>query len=130
MIPKVNGTCSSFGMSLVLACDFIVAREDAAFGDPHIAMGEGPIFPMGRRDSGVVPSDGSTVFVPLHMPPPIAREFLWLARQFTGKEMAEMRSNNRAVPADRLDVEMATMCDALLHHPAYALALSKRAFNR
>ena len=130
VIAKVNGLCGSFGLSLVFACDFIVAREDAVFGDPHIAMGEGGIVPMGRPDSGVVPGDGSTVFVPLHMPPPLAREFLWLARQFTGREMAEMRCINHAVPNDKLDETVKKMADALLRRPAYALALSKRAFNK
>ena len=130
VIAKVNGRCSSFGFSLVFACDFIIAREDAIFGDPHIGMGEGEHYPMGRTDSGVVPGDGSTVFLPLHMSPPVAREFLWLAKQISGADLARKDTINAAVPADKLDEAVATMAAALLRRPAYALALSKRAFNK
>ena len=86
--------------------------------------------PLGRADSGTAPGDGGTVFAPLHLPPPIAREYLWLAKQFTGAELARMGVINRAVPADHLDAAVREMCEALLRRPAYALALSKRAFNR
>jgi enoyl-CoA hydratase/carnithine racemase len=130
VIAKINGVCSSFGMSLCFACDFIVAREDAAFCDPHIGMAEGKLHPAGRPDTGVVPGDGSTVFVPLHLRPPLAREFLWLSRQFTGRELAEMNVINAAVPMAELDARADAMAEALLRRPAYALALSKRAFNR
>ena len=41
----------------------------------------------GRTDFGTVPGDGGTVFVPLHMAPCLAKEYLWLAREMTGKEL-------------------------------------------
>lgn len=130
VIAKVNGRAASFGGSMVFACDFICAAEDAPFGDPHIGMGDGVLFPMGRKDSGTAPGDGANAFVPIHMPPCIAREYLWLAKQFTGADLFRMGVINRAVPADQLDATVQKMCDDLLRRPAYALALSKRAFNK
>ena len=35
----------------------------------------------GRTDFGTVPGDGGTVFVPLHMSPCLAKEYLWLAQR-------------------------------------------------
>jgi enoyl-CoA hydratase/carnithine racemase len=130
VIAKVSGNAAGFGASFVFACDFIVVAEDAVFGDSHLGMGEGEYFPLGRPDSGTAPGDGGNVFVPLYMPPPLAREYLWLAKQFTGKELAAMHYANRAVPAEQLDEAADQLAKALLRRPAYALALSKRAFNR
>lgn len=130
VIAKVNGHASGFGASLIFACDFIIACEDAVLGDSHLGMGEGEHFPLGRPDSGTVPGDGGNVFVPLYMSPPLAREYLWLARQLTGAELARMGCINAAVPAGELDQAVQRMASALMRRPPYALALAKRAFNR
>jgi enoyl-CoA hydratase len=130
VIAKVAGHAAGFGASFVFACDFIVVAEDAVFGDSHLGMGDGEHFQLGRPDSGTAPGDGGNVFVPLYMPPPMAREYLWLAKQFTGKELAQMGCANRAVPVDKLDETAMALAQALLRRPPYALALSKRAFNR
>lgn len=130
VIAKVNGHASGFGASLIFACDFIIAFEDAVLGDSHLGMGEGKHFPLGRPDSGTAPGDGGNVFVPLYMSPPVAREYLWLARQFTGAELARMGCINAAVPATELDEAVQRMAESLIRRPPYALALAKRAFNR
>ncbi len=130
VIAKVNGHASGFGASLIFACDFIVACEDAVLGDSHLGMGEGEYFPLGRPDSGTVPGDGGNVFVPFYMSPPLAREYLWLARQLTGAELARMGCINAAVPAAELDQAVQRMAAALMRRPPYALALAKRAFNK
>src|SRR3990172_2044259 len=41
VIAKVNGHASGFGASLIFACDFIIAWEDAVLGDSHLGMGGG-----------------------------------------------------------------------------------------
>ena len=79
VIAKVNGNAIGFGSSLAFACDLIVASEDAIFCDHHLAMGKS--IQGGRTDFGTVPGDGGTVFVPLHMSPCLAKEYLWLARR-------------------------------------------------
>ena len=127
IIAKVNGPAIGFGSSLVFACDLIVAREDTVIADYHLGMGETG---FGRSDVGVVPGDGGSVFVPLHLPPAIAKEFLFLARGFTGQELAERGVINRAVPADRLDATVDELCQRLLKRSAHALAFTKRVVNR
>ncbi len=129
IIAKVNGGVKGFGSSLVFSCDFIIAREDAVFCDHHLGMGDGNP-PVGRPGAGIVPGDGGTVFVPLHMSPPLAREYLWLGKQLSGKELYQRGCINAAVPAGELDQAVDDLVAALLRRPPHALALAKRAFNR
>ena len=129
VVAKVNGAVNGFGSSLVFACDFIVARDTAVFYDHHLGMGDGTP-PAGRAGAGLVPGDGGTIFVPLHMSPPLAREYLWLGRKFTGKDLYKRGCINAAVPAKKLDAACNKLVKALLRRPPYALAFAKRAFNR
>ena len=64
------------------------------------------------------------------MPPAIAREYLWLGKQVTAKQLYDRGVINAAVPKDQLDAECDTLVDALLRRPPYALAFAKRTFNR
>ena len=129
IIAKVNGLAKGFGSSLVFACDFIVAAEDALLCDHHLGMGDGDP-PLGHAAAGIVPGDGGTAFVPLHLPPTVAREFLGLGKRFTGKELYDRGVINAAVPRASLDAEVDAMVAALLRRPPYALAMAKRAFNK
>ena len=100
VIAKVNGGVKGWGSSLVFSCDFILAREDAVFCDHHLGMGDGNP-PVGRPGAGIVPGDGGSIFVPLHMSPPLAREYLWLGKQLTGKELYRERLYQRRGPGER-----------------------------
>ena len=128
IIAKVNGHAIGFGSSLVFACDFIVACEDAIFCDHHLGMGR--TINGGRTDFGSVPGDGGTCFVPLHMAPCIAKEYLWLAREMTGRQLAAAGVINAAVPAAELDARVEAIVRALLLRTPHSLALAKRALNR
>jgi len=127
VICKVNGNAIGWGSSLVFACDFIVAREDAVICDHHLAMGE--TVQGGPTDFGVVCGDGGTGLVPLHMSPCIAKEYLWLGREMTGRDLADACIINAAVPKAELDKKVDSMAQALLRRSPHALAMSKRAVN-
>ena len=128
VIAKVNGNAIGWGSSLVFACDFILARDDAIICDHHLAMGE--TVHGGSADYGCVPGDGGTALVPLHMAPCVTKEYLWLGRQMTGAELAAARIINAAAPANALDAKVESMVQALLRRTPHSLALSKRALNR
>ena len=127
IIARVNGDAVGFGSSLVFASDFVVAVEDALVADHHLGMGD---VPYGRSDAGVVPGDGGSVFVPLALPPCLAKEYLMLGRALDARELAALGVFNRAVPKDSLDVTVAEMASALRRRPHYALAWSKRVLTR
>jgi enoyl-CoA hydratase len=128
VIAKVNGNAIGFGSSLAFACDFIVAHEDAMFCDHHLGMGK--TIQGGRDDFGTVPGDGGTCFVPLHMPPCMAKEYLWLSKEWRAAELAGAHIINAAVPATELDARVEAMAKALLERTPYSLALAKRAANK
>jgi len=132
VIAKVNGHAVGFGANLVLACDFIVAREDAIIADHHMSAGElqidGQI--VGSADHCMVTGDGGSVFAPLKMPLAMAKEYLMLARPFTAKELAGMGVVNYAMPAEELDAKTNEIVQRLLRRNAYALAMTKRILNK
>jgi enoyl-CoA hydratase/carnithine racemase len=132
VIAKVNGHAVGFGANLVLACDFIVAREDAIIADHHMSCGELIIDGKmaGSADHCMVTGDGGAVFAPLKMPLNLAKEYLMLARPFTARELAAMGVVNYAVPAPQLDAMTNDIAMRLLKRNAYALALTKRVLNK
>lgn len=127
IIAKVNGDAIGWGSSVVFSCDLIVAREDARIADHHMGMGE--VKPY-RVAAGVVPGDGGVALMPLFMSPALAKEYLMLAREYTGRELADLGIINAAVPADHLDEKVEQMVKSLLKRSAYALAWTKRIANK
>ena len=132
VIAKVNGHAVGFGANLVLACDFIIAREDAIIADHHMSAGElvidGNV--VGSAEHCMVTGDGGAVFAPLKMPMNMATEYLMLARPFTAKELAGMGVVNYAVPMAELDAKTDEIVQRLLKRNAYALAMTKRVLNK
>src|SRR3972149_525222 len=91
-VALVNGPAVGGGLSLALACDFVLAAEDAALS-----------FPFVRR--GIVPDMGALYLVPRLVGMRRALELFLSGRTFTGKEAAEMGLITRALPRDALDAE-------------------------
>ncbi|MFQ5425585.1 MAG: enoyl-CoA hydratase/isomerase family protein [Gaiellales bacterium] len=126
IVGKINGPALGFGSSLVFACDLIVAVDNASIIDIHLGMGEhegGPGF-------GVVTGDGGSSLIPLHMSPAKAKEYLMLAKAYTGQELADMNVINAAVSRDELDAYVDDIVQRLLKRSSYALAWTKRTVNR
>src|SRR5262249_51480007 len=128
IIAKVNGPAVGWGSSLVFACDFIVAREDAIICDHHLAMGE--TFRGGSTEFGCVAGDGGTAFCPMHMPPGLPKDYPCPPREMPGRGLATRGIITPAVPAAELAGKVDAMIAALLRRPPYSPALSKRALNR
>ena len=126
IIGKITGDAIGFGSSLAFGCDLIISVDDAKFADVHLAMGElgvGPRF-------GIAAGDGGASLIPLFMSPAKAKEYLFLAKTYTGRELADSGIINYAVLAAELDKVVDDMVTALLARGAYALAWTKRAANR
>ena len=140
VIAKVNGNAIGFGSTIAFACDLIVAADDAIFCDTHLAMDEredlkaqpagvDPNAPA-PPPAGIVPGDGAVSVVQAFFSPAVAKEYLMLARPFTGAELAERRAINEAVPSARLDDTLERWTERLLARSAFALAWTKRTANR
>ncbi len=92
-IAVVQGFALAGGLELVLACDMVVAAEDARLGDQH-------------ANFGLMPGGGSTQRLPRRVGMQRAMELLTTGRWLSGAEAVDWGLALRAVPADNLDEEL------------------------
>ena len=111
-VAKVNGYCFTGALELAIACDLIVAAEEAVFADTHAKFGLRPTWGMSQRLPRLV---GVTA----------ARDLSYTARRFDGTEAVSLGLATRAVPLVDLDAAVADLVDSLLENSAGSLAAYK-----
>lgn len=132
IIARVNGDAIGFGQSIVFSCDLAIAWEDAKLCDIHLGMGEATVT-TGRHVGppfGTVPGDGAGSVLPLLLPLPLAKQYLWLSEEWTAADFAKLGIINQAVPRGQLDEAVDRLVRSLLKRSSFALAWSKRILNR
>jgi enoyl-CoA hydratase/carnithine racemase len=89
IIARVRGYALAGGFGLCLACDLVIAADDAQFGTPEIDVGLWPFM----------------ITVPLmrSMPPKKALELMMTGRRVRAEEAERIGFVTRIVPVDRLD---------------------------
>ncbi len=113
IIAVVQGYCLGGGMELALAADFIVAAEDATFGQPEIRVGSfAPV---------------ASVLLPLLIPEKKALELLLTAKTISGIEAERLGLMNRVAPASALETELDRFRAELLAKSPVVLALARKA---
>ena len=113
-IALVNGYALGGGCELALACDWILAADNALFGQPEVNLGISPGF-------------GGTQRLPRRVGPARALELLTTARQVKAQEAVAIGLANHVYPASELrakGIEMARMISA---KGSIAVRLVKRA---
>jgi len=115
-IAKVRGFCLAGGFGLALACDLVVAAEDATFGTPEVDVGLWPFM----------------VTVPLcrSMPPKKALELMLTGRRLDGAEAERLGLVTRLVPGDQLDAATDELASSLAAKSPTAVRLGRDAFYR
>ncbi len=117
VIAAVNGVAAGAGCSLALACDLVIASEEARFIQAFSRV-------------GLIPDTGSTWFLPRLMGYAKAAEMAFLAEPIDAATAERLGLVNRVVPADRLMDEARDLAERLAKSAPLALALTKRALNR
>ncbi len=117
VIAAVHGSCVGGGCEIALACDLVVASEDAVFGQPEINL-------------GVMPGWGGTQRLPGHLGAARSRWWIFSGRTFSAREAAEQGLVFRVVPRGELMVTAVGIAEELSRKPAVALAAAKIAVNR
>jgi enoyl-CoA hydratase len=132
VVARVNGDAIGLGQALLWGCDIVVAREDAVIADVHTGQqevvdsaGEVRGFPW-----AVTPGDGALSFAPLYLPPTKLKEYLFLSRAWTARQLAELGVVNHAVPAGELDSVVDEVVAGLLARPGAVLAHIKKVVNK
>ena len=115
-IAKVRGPAYGVGVNIALACDFVVAADDARFCDSHVK-------------NGITAGDGGVPLFPLLIGFRRAKEMLMLGDPISGKDAADIGLINRAVPGAELDKVVDELAQRLAEGPPLALAWTKLSLN-
>lgn len=113
-VARVNGYCLAGGMGFMLACDIVIARNDARFGTPEVNVG---LFPM---------MIGSLIF--RNVLRKKAMEMVLLGEKLTAGKAVEMGLITRSVPPEDLDGEIQAILSALAAKSPIGMKIGKEAF--
>lgn len=113
-LARVNGYCLAGGTGFMLACDIVIAADNARFGTPEVNVG---LFPM---------MIGALIF--RNVLKKRAMEMILLGEKLTAEQALEMGMITRVVSADKLDVEAGRVLEALSAKSPIGIKLGKEAF--
>ena len=117
IVAKVRGAAAGAGVSLVSACDLVIAEEDAFFTLAYCHIGTTP--------------DGSSSF---HLPRAIgikrALEMTLLGDRYSARQMSDMGLVNFVVPSEDLDGETDKLVQRLANGPTHVYGMAKKLMYR
>jgi enoyl-CoA hydratase/carnithine racemase len=113
-IARVRGYALAGGFGLALACDFVVAADDAQFGTPEVNVGLWPYM----------------ITVPLlrSMPPKKVLELQMTGRRVNAEEADRIGFVTRVVPVDELDAAVDELASSLASKSPLVLRWGRDAF--
>jgi cyclohexa-1,5-dienecarbonyl-CoA hydratase len=112
-LAKVQGMALGGGMEFAMGCDFIIASENAQFGQPEIKVG---VFPP-----------IACLLLPRLLPWAKALELVMPGESINAQEAYRLGLINRVVPAAQLESEAAQYVSKLTELSTPVLKLTKRA---
>lgn len=117
IICRLNGVAAGAGCSLALACDLIVAAEEAMMTEVFINI-------------GLVLDSGSSYFLPRLVGSAKAFELSTMGSRVKGKEAFDLGLVNKVVPLSDLDGAVKEYTDYYAKAPTKAIGLMKKMLNR
>jgi 2-(1,2-epoxy-1,2-dihydrophenyl)acetyl-CoA isomerase len=117
VICRLNGVAAGAGCSLALACDLVVASEDATLIEVFINI-------------GLVPDSGSSFFLPRLVGTAKAFELCTMGTRVKAKEAVEIGLITKAVAADQLDAAVKQYTDYYATAPTKAIAMIKKMLSK
>ena len=117
IIASCRGAAAGAGVSMALACDLVIASEDAFFTLAYCRIGTSP--------------DGSSSF---HLPRAVgikkAMEIALLGDRFSAEEAKAIGMINFVVPTDKLESETRQLASRLANGPTHVYGNTKALFYR
>jgi 2-(1,2-epoxy-1,2-dihydrophenyl)acetyl-CoA isomerase len=117
VICRLNGLAVGAGCSLALACDMIIASEDAYLSLLFVQI-------------GLMPDAGAMFFLPRRVGMARAFELASTGRKVFAAEAMEIGLINKSVPAAALDDEVAKLADYYQSAPTLAIGTMKKVLNQ
>ncbi|MFJ7292782.1 crotonase/enoyl-CoA hydratase family protein [Streptomyces collinus] len=113
LIAAVEGFAMGGGFELALACDLIVAAEDARFGLPEVKR-------------GLIAAGGGVIRLPERIPHHLAMEFLLTGEPVDGRRAGELGLANRVTGNGQAVAEALRLAERVASNAPLALAAVKR----
>ena len=117
VIAAVNATAAGGGMHLALACDLVLAAEEAKFIEVFV-----------RR--GIAPDAGGAYLLARLIGPQKAKELFFFGDDLPASDAERLGLVNRVVPRRELPDEVARWAERLAVGPTKAIGLAKYLTNR
>lgn len=117
IVCRLNGVAAGAGCSLALACDVIVASEEATLIEVFINI-------------GLVPDSGSSYFLPRTVGMNKAFELCAMGNRVNAVEAVSIGLINKAVPATELDQAVKFYTDYFAKAPTKSIGLIKKMLNK
>lgn len=110
VIGAVSGWCLAGGCELAMACDMLIATEDAQFGEPEIRFGSGPV----------------TLLMPFILGQKKTNELLFTGDVIDARTAQDLGLVNKVVPSADLEDTVNTMAKKIALTPLPILRFTKR----
>lgn len=117
IICRLNGVAAGAACSLALACDIIVASEQATMIEVFINI-------------GLVPDSGSSYFISKVLTPARAFEVCSMGNRISAQQAYEWGMINKVVPHDQLDETVQQYIDYYASAPTKAVGMIKKMLNK
>jgi len=117
VIAAVAGFALGGGCEVAMMCDFIIAADNAKFGQPEIKL-------------GIIPGSGGTQRLPRAVGKSKAMEMILTGRMMDAQEAERAGLVSRVVPLDRLMDEALAAAITIADMPRLAAMAAKEAVNR
>ena len=117
IVCRLNGIAAGAGCSIALACDIIVASEEAVLIEVFINI-------------GLVPDSGSSYFLPRLVGMAKAFELCTMGTKIKAQEALELGLINKVVPAGELDKAVKSYTDYFANAPTRSIGLIKKMLNK
>ena len=114
VIAMVQGYCIGGACDLALACDLILASEDASFGFPEVRYGGGEPF----------------LILPYLIGPRRSKELLFTGDRIDAREAERIGLVNHVIPLEDLEAQTVRLCEFLTGIPPQTLRTVKLGINR
>ncbi len=116
VVCAVNGVAAGAGANLALACDLVLAAEEASFVQAFAKI-------------GLVPDTGGSFFLPRLVGLARATALAMLGEKITARQAVEIGLIYRACPAASLNEEASKLAAHLAAQPTLGLGFTKRLLN-
>jgi enoyl-CoA hydratase len=117
VIAMVNGMALGGGCEIAMACDIIIASENASFGQPEVNV-------------GVIPGAGGTQILPRLVGEKKAKEMIFTCDRISAKDALALGLVNKVVPADKLKEAVDEVIAKITSKSPVIMKLAKLAVNR